>query len=168
MKSDGLGETPEAITAFVSHARGFRALVETCDAQSEREFLLDVSRHLAALYSLGIQLQGKGGLEPPEPPAEGDWSWAMGRLEPFLSRTDEYRKIQATYPESAEQDATIEGCLANDLSTIYRYAALFNESAADQAKMDAAAQFTREVGEQVVDALKAIYSAEYDDFLFKR
>jgi hypothetical protein len=118
------GQSSESIVAFSAAASRFCEAVERHPAHSEEQFLRGMNVLLPTLYAAAARLHAEfrsveNEADDTGSSVSGLWSQLMDTLEPFLAKSDRYRKVIWSYPDSEVEDQVYEGCLAADLAFVY-------------------------------------------------
>jgi hypothetical protein len=94
----------------------------------------------------------------------------MDTLEPFLAKSDRYRKVLWSYPDTDMEERIEEGCLAADLALVYEY---LKPTLSDppvrsipSVTIKTWSEFVWLKGGEVTRAIAAIHDALYDSGVF--
>jgi hypothetical protein len=170
------GRSSESIAEFSTAASRFCELVERHLTHSEQQFLRQMGSLLPTLYAAGARLHVEF---PSSETEEMDssssvselWSPLMDTLEPFLVKSDRYRKVNWSYPDSDVEDKIYEGCLAADLAFVYEF---LKPTLSDlparsipSVTIKTWSEFVWLKGGEVTRAIAAIHDALYDSLLFE-
>jgi hypothetical protein len=169
------GQSSESIVAFSAAASRFCEAVERHPAHSEEQFLREMNVLLPTLYAAAARLHAEfrsveNEADDTGSSVSGLWSQLMDTLEPFLAKSDRYRKVIWSYPDSEVEDQVYEGCLAADLAFVCEY---LKPTLSDlpahsipKVTIKAWSEFIWLKGGEVTRAMAAIHDALHDSSLF--